>query len=559
MHFYESPDAPGSALAPAYGAQVGADILWNSPSNMAKYDAIIYACEGSAIDKKVSPYTPYKYLLDYVNGGGRAFMTHFSYVWLQYPNLKEGIADWKNLAAWTHSTGSTNTQDPMPATLDTTFPKGAAFSTWLTKVGATASANVINLHEGRQDLTTVGANTQSWMTATDTNNNNSKYTPQFTFNTPLGSANSCGRIVYSDYHVSASSLVSTSSNTCNVDADCGYTGKCSGAVAAGPGTCNEPCSTSSDCFDASYTCTGATATGTCQQAACSNTTPKVACAKGACTSGKCWCTSNGHCGSGTCNKNTGQCAAQTCTSSAQCGQSETCTASLGTCVKSCSTSAECTAGETCTSGKCQGCTSNANCKTSNHPATCTSASAAKAGTCSPTKDSTVFPIACGVGDLSPQEKALEFMLFDLTACVTPDTSPPPPPPIVLKSSGFTEDYAATCAPGSAPRWRELRWQATVPSTASLDFSVQTGTSAATLAPASPLLAAHATTSTAMPTLDVALLDTGATGTGIFSTQSPRIVSSSILRLTITLNPTTDQRDGPLLSAWTILYDCEPTE
>ncbi len=37
------------------------------------------------------------------------------------------------------------------------------------------------------------------------------------------------------------------------------------------------------------------------------------------------------------------------------------------------------------------------------------------------------PGECASGDLSPQEKALEFMLFDLSSCVTIGNQPPVPP------------------------------------------------------------------------------------------------------------------------------------
>jgi hypothetical protein len=42
-------------------------------------------------------------------------------------------------------------------------------------------------------------------------------------------------------------------------------------------------------------------------------------------------------------------------------------------------------------------------------------------------DATTVPTTCQIHSLTPQEKALEFLFFDLSSCVTDDTLPPEPP------------------------------------------------------------------------------------------------------------------------------------
>jgi hypothetical protein len=211
-------------------------------------------------------------------------------------------------------------------------------------------------------------------------------------------------------------------------------------------------------------------------------------------------------------------------------------------------------------GSCGGCTNSSECHGTTFAATCTGIPAANYGTCS-TFTPGKFPGACRQGTLSAQEKALEFMLFDLTACVTPDNLPPPVP-VPVKSYGpatFTQDFTASCPAGKAPVWREFDWQATIPKNASIVIAAQSGADAASLVPATPLTLATSTTSTdtgiAKENYDVALMDTGPGGTGPFRTTDPGIPSRELLRITIKLNPTPSQLEAPTLLAWKVQYDC----
>jgi hypothetical protein len=45
-----------------------------------------------------------------------------------------------------------------------------------------------------------------------------------------------------------------------------------------------------------------------------------------------------------------------------------------------------------------------------------------------TATATSVPANCTVGPLTPQQKALEFLFFDLSSCVSDDTMQPPPLP-----------------------------------------------------------------------------------------------------------------------------------
>jgi hypothetical protein len=346
---------------------------------------------------------------------------------------------------------------------------------------------------------------------------------------------------------------SCNAEPCTTDSQCG-SGRCiSGTCACGAnadcgsGTCANMVRncTAKSCVAATTTgcgsvetCSGATA-GACTGRSCTTATDCNSSTNAACVNGKCECRGAAGvgttvCGGRTCDNR--DCTASTC--AYKCGTSETCVGGTpGTCQKACTADADCTKG-TCVGGQCVGCYSSADCSASG--ATCSGS----LGTCTP---SSMFPQSCKQGNLSAQEAALEFMLFDLTACVSPDSGQPPVPPVSLNPATFTLDFSGMCPAGQTITWRSIEWQSAIPSSASIVFKAQTADDLASFATAQSVTVATATSSTPLGGWDMGLIN--------FSSASPAIASKNNLRVTVTLNPTSDKVSSPSLSQWRVLYDC----
>jgi hypothetical protein len=287
--------------------------------------------------------------------------------------------------------------------------------------------------------------------------------------------------------------------------------------------------------------------------------------------GSCRCGRSSDCGGGACNgRVAGTCTTPTCYLNSDCSHGLGCTGNPqeGTCqANACSSNAQCHGTEQCIGGTCNGCFQSSDCPGS----TSQCVGGTPPGTCTGTR--TNFPFECIQGPLNPQEAALEFLFFDLSACVSPDNSPPPGPPMPVVSyypETFTADFTSSCPAGTHVGWRQVQWQATIPSTASIVFAGQTADPAADgglpnyTGVQSVQLADATTTTPNLPTgwsaalIDVASTD-GGSAPGAFNNANPVVTSKGDLRLTITLNPTTNKSQAPTLIQWQVISDCPPSE
>jgi hypothetical protein len=184
INLFLGSDSPGAQIDTGTPSE---NTLMANASAVNLYDVVMLPCEGG---QYIRPSSQLANIISYANAGGRVYTSHFGYVWMYNNPPFDGVASW--------AVNQQALADGL-ATVDQSFTDGQTMAQWLQLIGASTTQGQIAVQTTKHDQNGVIAPTQSWLTLNDTAHGNPVM--QFTFNTPIGSANQCGRVLYNEYHV----------------------------------------------------------------------------------------------------------------------------------------------------------------------------------------------------------------------------------------------------------------------------------------------------------------------------------------------------------------------
>jgi hypothetical protein len=206
VHVFQGTGLAGSGNSTANPASPNsATSLWDSDSDLERYDIVLLSCEGAAT---LSPNS--QSVADYVNTGGRVFAEHWHEAFFssasQFPNTAQWSPGNSYAAPITGSVQTTLLNGKM-------FPEGAALQQWLTNVGALTN-NLLPITYARDDAVVTATNVSTPWVVTGpgvTPAGTQYFSWDMPFNAPVDDAGVpqyCGRVVFSDLHVSGGTTAS---------------------------------------------------------------------------------------------------------------------------------------------------------------------------------------------------------------------------------------------------------------------------------------------------------------------------------------------------------------
>ncbi|MDP1917597.1 MAG: carboxypeptidase-like regulatory domain-containing protein [Myxococcales bacterium] len=166
--------------------------LLTTPDRLLQYDQVLFPCRGAEAGRNSVERAA---IGRFVDLGGRFFTTHYGYTWMEGQPFSQ-------TAAWTPNAqfGASDIVDPI-----TSFPKGAIFGQWLKQVAGIPGR--MPLVDPRYNVGSVKGSTIAWLGVPARRMGpDPQWTAQLTFTTPLDAGVGCGRVAFSDFHVSTNAL-----------------------------------------------------------------------------------------------------------------------------------------------------------------------------------------------------------------------------------------------------------------------------------------------------------------------------------------------------------------
>ena len=220
VHFYAGSPATATTTnkfntAKGGAAFPGATAFWSDKTSLLKYDLVILSCEGDTYPA-TKPDPALKAMYDYANAGGRLFASHWHRYWFDTaghpgnPPVPAGPSPspFEPFGTWAdrNAPGDQNPGQLVTGNVDDSFPKGKAMKEWLVNVKASTTPGELVIKESKHNIDAVDPKmARQWITMVNPFANNSPAVEYLSFNTPLTvpDEQKCGRVVYSDLHVSS--------------------------------------------------------------------------------------------------------------------------------------------------------------------------------------------------------------------------------------------------------------------------------------------------------------------------------------------------------------------
>jgi len=178
----------------------GADPFWSSLDALKAYDIVILSCEGSQLGGTNKSQGALDAMKAYADLGGRVFASHWHNIWIS-GKFQGGVgaptpAVWNTIGMWSDNGnfGGTELID------EVSNPKGALFADWMVNVMASTVRGEFPVTQGKATNNSIDTTkAERWVVQ-----KGSTIPQMFQFTTPNEVPNDqrCGKVVFTDMHVS---------------------------------------------------------------------------------------------------------------------------------------------------------------------------------------------------------------------------------------------------------------------------------------------------------------------------------------------------------------------